>query len=155
MTKEGRSVDDAVAAGDGALDSALGAVTSLPGQLGGWAGGLFGGGGEGGAPEDFSPSDGLKPAASPAEQAAYDDAKSAALARSPSARSSASRSSASRSSGFGASSSDDPEARNKSRRPRARRLPPSKRFRPRVIRRGTGGAREETRRGGGRAPAPS
>ena len=39
----------------GALDSALGAVTTLPGQLGGWAGGLFGGGGEGEAPEDFSP----------------------------------------------------------------------------------------------------
>ena len=38
-------------------------------------------------------------------------------------------------------SSDDPEARNKSRRPRARRLPRSKRFRPRVVRRGTGGAR--------------
>ena len=43
-------------------------------------------------------------------------------------------------------SSDDPEARKKSRRPRARRLPRSKRFRPRVVRRGTGGARERARR---------
>lgn len=43
-------------------------------------------------------------------------------------------------------SSDDPEARNKSRRPRARRLPRSKQFRPRVVRRGTGGARERARR---------